>query len=61
MNFIVPNLYVDADSRPKLTIAIRGKQTGKTIRDWFLPGVDKNMAEYCSFEDYCAVLRQDSC
>lgn len=58
-NFIVQNLYVDADSRPQLTVVIRGEHTRKTIRDWFLPGVDKNVAEYVSFEEYCAVLRQD--
>lgn len=53
-DFIVPNLY--SDSRPKLTVVLRDKRARETVRDWFLPAVDKNTAEYCSFEEYCANL-----
>jgi NAD-dependent SIR2 family protein deacetylase len=55
-NFIVPNLY--SDSRPKLTIAMRDECIRKAIKAWFLPAVDRDVNEYCSFEEYCAVLQK---
>jgi hypothetical protein len=55
-NLIVPNLT--SNRRPKLTPVIRDDCTRKFVRSWFLPAVDKNVGEYCSFEEYCAVLEK---
>lgn len=53
-HFIIPNLF--AHSRPKLTIVDKDGPTRKALKLWFLPAVDKNIEEYCSFEEYCAML-----
>lgn len=55
-NSIFPNLY--SDDRPKLTLVLRDECARETVGDWFLPAVDKNVNEYCSFEEFCAVLRK---
>lgn len=52
-NFIIPNLF--ANFRPKLAIVDKDGPTRKAIKSWFLPAVDKNVDEYCSFEEYCAM------
>lgn len=52
-NFIIPNLF--ANSRPQLAIVDKDGLTRKAIKSWFLPAVDKNVEEYCSFEEYCAM------
>ena len=54
-NFIIPNLV--AHSRPQLAIVDKDGPTRKAAKSWFLPAVDKNVEEYCSFEEYCAMLR----
>lgn len=53
-HFIIPNLF--AHSRPKLAIVDPVQSTRETIKSWFLPAVDKNVEEYCSFKEYCAML-----
>lgn len=53
-HFIIPNLF--AHSRPKLAIVDKDGPTRKALKLWFLPAVDKNIEEYCSFEEYCAML-----
>jgi hypothetical protein len=55
-NFIIPNLSVDP--APKLTIIDPDQCARKSIRSLFLPAVEKNVAEYSSFEDYCKMLQQ---
>lgn len=54
-DFIVPNLR--SNRRPKLAIANRDQCVRKDIKSWFLPAVDSNVDEYCSFEEYCQRLR----
>jgi len=54
-NFIIPNLF--AHSRPKLAIVDKDGPTRKATKSWFLPAVDKNVEEYCSFEEYCTMLQ----
>ena len=54
-NFIIPNLL--AHSRPKLAIVDKHDHTRKTTKSWFLPAVDKNVKQYCLFEEYCAMLQ----
>lgn len=53
-HFIISNLF--AHSRPKLAIVDKDGPTRKALKLWFLPAVDKNIEEYCSFEEYCAML-----
>jgi hypothetical protein len=54
-NFIIPNLF--AHSRPKLVIVDKDGPTRKATKSWFLPAVDENVEEYCSFEEYCTMLQ----
>lgn len=58
-NFIIPNLF--ADPAPKLIIIDPDQCARKSIKSLFLPAVEKNVAEYSSFEDYCTVLQQSRC
>ena len=58
-NFIIPNLF--ANPAPKLVIIDPDESARKSIKSLFLPAVEKNVAEYSSFEDYCAVLQQSRC
>ena len=53
-NFIIPNLF--GDPAPKLIVIDPDQSTRKAIKSLFLPAVDNDVAEYCSFEKYCAVL-----
>lgn len=55
-SFIIPNL--NAERRPRLTPVIKDECTRNAIKSWFLPAVDKAVDEYCSFEEYCAVLQK---
>ncbi len=54
-NFIIPHLLVN--SRPKLVIVDPDHSTRKAIESWFLPAVDKNVDEYDSFQNHCAMLQ----
>jgi len=58
-NFIIPNLF--ADPTPKLTIVDRDQSARNSIKSLFWPAVEKNVAEYSSFEDYCTALQQSRC
>ena len=58
-NFIIPNLF--ANPTPKLVIIDPDESARKSIKSLFLPAVEKNVAEYSTFEDYCAVLQQSRC
>lgn len=58
-NFIIPNLF--GNPAPKLIVIDPDQCTRKAIKSLFLPAVDKNIDEYCSFEDYCEALQKSRC
>ncbi len=52
-NFIIPNLFAGPAS--KLIIIDKKQSARNSIKSLFLPAVEENVTEYCSFEDYCTV------